>query len=138
MFPRVKNMANTTIKTFNNFAELNEFLSRSSCVVKSIDPGACRIYIEIEEVVETTSVRKDGDPETIIQEVVNLKLVGCAYETPYYDKFCGRALVDYLRSYRNADVLLAVIIAGLKCSKGEGDNLRLYLAGEKFDSFYVK
>lgn len=133
-------MANTTIKTFNNFTELNEFLSRNSYVVKSIDPAVTRIYVEIEEKVTevTNATRKDGDPKTIIHELIGLNLVECVYETPYYDKFRGRALVDYLKSYRNAETLLAVIIAGLKCSKGEGDNLRLYLAGEKFDSFYVK
>ena len=136
MFPRVKTM----IKSFKDFTEVNAFLATNNCVVRSIDPGVTKIYVEIEEAgtADATTSNKLGNPESIIQEIINLKLVETSYGVPYYDKYNGRALVDYLRSYRNADTLLAVVIANLKCSVGEGTNLRRYLANEEYDTFYVK
>lgn len=138
MFPRVNNM----IKSFKDFNEVNEFLAKNNCIVRSIDPGVTKIYVEIEDVPvrETVSIKntKNGDPEKIMQEVINLKLVENYCGIPKYDKYRGKALVDYLKSYDNADTLLAVVIAGLNCLFREGDNLRKYLAGEEYDNYYVK
>jgi hypothetical protein len=143
MVREVKTMRKTTIKTFNNFVDLNEFLSSNTCVVRSIDPGVTRIYVEIEEASNATSSqqttdKKIGNVDTIVDEVVTLKLADSYYGTPDYNKYKGRALVDYLRSYENGETLLAVVIAGLNCNESEATNLRLYFAGEKFDSYYVK
>ena len=130
------------VKSFRDFTEVNAFLETNKCVVRSIDPGVTKIYVEIEDapVIATASSKntRNGNPENILQEVIDLKFARELYGIPKYDRSFGKALVDYLKSYDNADTLLAVVITGLNCSTGEADNLRKYLAGEEYDNYYIR
>ena len=64
-------MANNTIKSFENFNELNSFLATNNCIVRSIDPGACKIYVELELVENTNNTNTNTNTTKTNEEWID-------------------------------------------------------------------